>query len=212
MKNTIKTTLTMALTSLFLFTGCTNSTPEANRPSEAASISISASPSASPSVSSTVDTREAITKLSTAQTPLGEIIVDENGMTVYVFTKDQKDSGKSECSGECIKNWPPVIAEETPDAEGDVNASIGTIDLENGTKQVTVNGMPIYYWANDTEKGDVNGQGINQSWYVISPDGTMNTEAVATQNVTGTAASTSTSSPRPTESMSPMPTMGSNGG
>ena len=33
--------------------------------------------------------------------------------------------------------------------------------------------MPIYTFAKDMAPGDVNGQGANDVWYVIAPDGTM---------------------------------------
>jgi predicted lipoprotein with Yx(FWY)xxD motif len=38
---------------------------------------------------------------------------------------------------------------------------------------VTIDGMPIYYWQNDKAPGDVDGQGVNDVWYVVAPDGEM---------------------------------------
>jgi predicted lipoprotein with Yx(FWY)xxD motif len=112
-------------------------------------------------------------ELMTAESSLGEIVVDGKGMTVYYFTKDKKDSGTSNCTGDCLVAWPPVLTEsETPTVEG-VTAEVGTIDTPEGEKQVTIDGMPIYYWQNDKEPGDVDGQGVNDVWYVVAPDGTM---------------------------------------
>lgn len=111
--------------------------------------------------------------LKTADSSLGEIVVDGKGMTVYYFTKDKKDSGVSNCTGDCIVAWPPVLTEsDAPKVEG-VTAKIGTIETPEGKKQVTIDGMPIYLWQKDTKPGDVTGQGVNEVWYVVAPDGTM---------------------------------------
>ncbi|EMY33319.1 hypothetical protein D477_015531 [Arthrobacter crystallopoietes BAB-32] len=112
-------------------------------------------------------------ELMTADSSLGEIVVDGQGMTVYYFTKDEKGSGVSNCTGDCLVAWPPVLTEsDTPTVEG-VTAEIGTIDTPEGEKQITIDGMPIYYWQNDKEPGDVDGQGVNDVWYVVAPDGEM---------------------------------------
>ena len=112
-------------------------------------------------------------QLMTAETDLGEIVVDGEGMTVYYFTKDEKDSGVSNCTGDCLVAWPPVLTEgDAPEIEG-ITAEVGTIDTPDGKKQVTIDGMPIYYWQNDKAPGDVDGQGVNDVWYVVAPDGEM---------------------------------------
>jgi predicted lipoprotein with Yx(FWY)xxD motif len=111
--------------------------------------------------------------LKTAKSSLGEIVVDGKGMTVYYFTKDKKDSGVSNCTGDCIVAWPPVLTEsDSPKVDG-VTAKIGTIKTPEGKKQITIDGMPVYYWQKDTKPGDVTGQDVNEVWYVVAPDGTM---------------------------------------
>jgi hypothetical protein len=37
--------------------------------------------------------------------------------------------------------------------------------------QVTYNGSPLYYYANDAAAGDVTGQGIGGIWYIAAPSG-----------------------------------------
>jgi len=154
-----------------------------------ASPSVSASPSksssASPSASST--SSDDATVLRTAMTPMGEIIVGKDGMTVYYFTNDVKGSDKSNCEGKCIENWPPVISESgNPKVEG-ITAEIDTIDTADGQKHVTVNGMPVYYWVKDKNAGDVTGQGVQNVWYVVAPDGTMIESAAPATGVEATA-------------------------
>ena len=77
-------------------------------------------------------------------------------MTVYVFTKDVKDSGKSACTGDCLKTWPAltVPAGATPTAGTGVTGKLGTITRDDGTLQVTYNGLPLYFFKNDKAPGD----------------------------------------------------------
>jgi predicted lipoprotein with Yx(FWY)xxD motif len=101
---------------------------------------------------------------------LGQILVDGKGMTLYIFTKDVAD--KSNCTGGCLKAWPPFLTTGKVTAGTGVNQSmLGTATLADGTKIVTYNHMPLYYWAADNKPGDTTGQGVQNVWYVVSPDG-----------------------------------------
>lgn len=101
---------------------------------------------------------------------LGEILVDGNGMTLYMFTKDEPN--KSNCAGECLAAWPPFLANGTVTAGVGVDGSLlGEAALPDGSMIVTYNQMPLYYWAGDVNPGDTNGQDVNKVWYVVSPEG-----------------------------------------
>jgi predicted lipoprotein with Yx(FWY)xxD motif len=114
----------------------------------------------------------ASTDLATAETSLGTIVVDGKGMTAYYFLKDTKGSGTSACSGDCAAAWPAITTENaTPTVTG-VTGEVGTITGTDGKLQITIDGRPIYTFAQDKAPGDVNGQGLNSVWYVIAPDGT----------------------------------------
>jgi predicted lipoprotein with Yx(FWY)xxD motif len=95
-------------------------------------------------------------------------LTGEDGRTLYVFTKDAKDSGKSVCNGDCAAPWPAFtvdsLAEVKPDAAATGKLALATRD--DGTKQVTYNGMPLYYFAADKAAGDTKGQGIGGVWFV----------------------------------------------
>lgn len=109
--------------------------------------------------------------LSTAASDLGEIVVDAEGRTVYVFDRDTAGSGSSACEGTCLDNWPAVTADDpSPDVAG-VSGEVGTIERGDGTRQVTLDGMPLYTYAGDADPGDVTGQGVQGVWWVVSPDG-----------------------------------------
>jgi predicted lipoprotein with Yx(FWY)xxD motif len=101
----------------------------------------------------------------------GPILVDQNGMTLYMFTNDTQGAGTSACSGACAALWPALSA-STPTAGTGVDASkLGTITLSDGTTQVTYNGWPLYLYAKDSKAGDTTGQGFKSIWYVIAPSG-----------------------------------------
>lgn len=120
---------------------------------------------------STVPTGDA--ELKTANSSAGQIVVDKNGMSVYFFTKDIKDSGRSACTETCAAAWPAVTTKSGSPAVAGVSGKVGTVDAANGWKQITVNGMPVYYYAKDRKAGDVLGQGVNNSWYLVTPAGEM---------------------------------------
>lgn len=52
-----------------------------------------------------------------------------------------------------------------------VTGKVGVITTDAGTRQVTLNGMPLYLYSKDTAPGDVKGQGFNKIWWVINPAG-----------------------------------------
>jgi predicted lipoprotein with Yx(FWY)xxD motif len=105
--------------------------------------------------------------------PVGSIgtvlVAGSNGMTVYIFTKDVKDSGKSECSGDCLKAWPAltVPAGGSPVGGTGVTGKLGTITRDDGVLQVTYNGLPLYFFANDKAPGDASG--VYENWEAVKP-------------------------------------------
>jgi len=139
--------------------------------SSSGSTSSSAAGSAS-STSSTVIT----TKTSSG----GSFLTDGGGRAVYLFMADS--TGKSTCDGACAAAWPPVIATGQPSASGGAQASdLSTITRSDGTKQVTYNGHPLYYFQGDTGPGTDRGQGLNgfgALWWLVAPTGSSITTAV----------------------------------
>ena len=92
-------------------------------------------------------------------------------MTLYTFTNDTKDSGKSVCNGDCATNWPPLLAEAASGLSvGDgVNGTITIITRDDGGKQVAYNGWPLYYFAADKAPGDTTGHEVGDVWFVAVP-------------------------------------------
>ena len=61
-----------------------------------------------------------------------------------------------------------IIAE--PTATG-VTGKVGVITRTDGTKQVTVNGRPVYLFVGDKKVRATNGQDVKKVWFVVAPSG-----------------------------------------
>ncbi|MES2210484.1 MAG: hypothetical protein V4515_09910 [Chloroflexota bacterium] len=105
---------------------------------------------------------------------LGSFLAGEGGRTLYVLITDTP--GVSTCTGACASNWPPFVLEagETVAGSTGVPGTFGAITRADGTTQVTYADAPLYYFAGDAAPGDVNGQGINDVWFVAAPGGGPN--------------------------------------
>jgi len=108
-----------------------------------------------------------------ANSKLGQILVDGNGRTVYLFAADTGST--STCYTQCAQYWPPVLTSGFPIAGAGVSASLlGTTARHDGSSEVTYAGHPLYYVVTDQHAGDTTGQAVNNYgalWYVIGPDG-----------------------------------------
>lgn len=103
---------------------------------------------------------------------LGLFLVASNGMTVYTFDNDEE--GVSNCTEQCLANWPAVtVTTEDELYHGLYAASADDLGLieraDTGELQVTYQGMPLYYWIEDAEIGDATGQGRGDVWWVVKP-------------------------------------------
>ncbi|HEY3015095.1 MAG TPA: hypothetical protein VGJ41_08295 [Nocardioides sp.] len=103
-----------------------------------------------------------------SDTSLGPVLTDGAGMTLYLYTPDS--GGKSVCEAACLAAWPAL--EGKPAAGDGVDAAlIGTITRDDGATQATYSGHPLYYYADDSSAGDVNGQQTGGVWYAVSASG-----------------------------------------
>lgn len=105
-----------------------------------------------------------------ADSSLGKILVDDKGMTLYMFTKDA--DGVSACYDKCATAWPPLLTKNNATAGAGAEASLlGTTTRKDGSMQVTYNKMPLYYYEKDKAPGDVTGQEVGDVWYVVDAKG-----------------------------------------
>ncbi|WP_405875346.1 hypothetical protein [Streptomyces sp. NBC_00005] len=118
----------------------------------------------------------------TSESPIGKILVDGGGRTLYLFTEDGKNTNSMNCDAACLKLWPPL--EGKPKAGSGVDA--GLIGTTKGDKpQATYAGHPLYYYADDRKAGDLKGQGIDKIWYALDPQGTAVKKAVPSADDNG---------------------------
>lgn len=103
---------------------------------------------------------------------LGEVLTDQDGRTLYLFTQDTKDPSASTCVADCAAQWPPLTtATNEVDVSGVDSALVDTITRPDGETQVTYGGWPLYYFAKDSAPGQANGQGVNDVWFTVSKEG-----------------------------------------
>ena len=164
--------LAPAVVGMLILAACTSSTEGSAAASSAAASSAAATASAaaeSPDAAAESQPAAGDVTVTTADSEHGEILTDAEGMTIYFFANDTE--GVSNCSGDCLENWPIVPVDGEPSGDDAVTAELGTIDAADGSTQLTVNGFPAYYFAGDSEAGDVNGQGVGGIWWVFGTDG-----------------------------------------
>lgn len=125
---------------------------------------------AAPTTAAPETTQPAIQAVSVvlAESGLGEILVDGDGNTVYLFVPDAQ--GPSVCVDGCADAWPPLVGDVSA-GDGVDAGLLGSVARDDGTEQATFNGWPLYYFASDAAPGDTNGQGVNEVWYVLDANG-----------------------------------------
>jgi predicted lipoprotein with Yx(FWY)xxD motif len=130
------------------------------------------------------------TVITTASSSAGTVLASGSGRAVYLWAADTGDM--STCNGACAGAWPPVTTTATATASGAAKASdIGTITRSDGTKQVTYDGHPLYYYAGDSGPGTSSGQGsdaFGAKWWLVAPTGSDVTIGVTTFTAPASAA------------------------
>ena len=119
-----------------------------------------------------------------ASNPLGTILVDSQGMTLYHLSGEQ--NGKFICtSSACVGVWHPLIAPSSGTPSGEVG-SLGTVKRPDGSVQVTYRGTPLYTFTGDQQAGETKGQGIKDvgTWSVV----TTSSSATPATNTSSTPA------------------------
>ncbi|PUV21852.1 hypothetical protein DCO56_26020 [Sphingobacterium athyrii] len=103
-----------------------------------------------------------------SNTQFGNVLTDANGKTLYFFSNDTK--GTSTCNGNCLATWPIYYSSETSTDVKIDKSLLGEITREDGSKQSTYKGWPLYYYAGDGQSGQAKGDAVNKIWYVAKPD------------------------------------------
>jgi predicted lipoprotein with Yx(FWY)xxD motif len=165
----------------------------------AACSSAAAAPASSaPAAGSPASASATGTVITTEAGSAGAFLTSGSGRTVYLWAKD--GTNMSACSGACAAAWPPVTATGKLTATGGAKASdLGTITRSDGTKQVTYDGHPLYYFVGDSAPDQTSGQGSDSfgaKWWLVAPSGAQITG-------TDTAAAAAANAPAPAASSAP---------
>jgi predicted lipoprotein with Yx(FWY)xxD motif len=99
----------------------------------------------------------------------GDYLTNKTFFTLYRYLSDPQDQKMSTCNGNCAKIWPAFYVEDlTMDPELRP-IDFDTITREDGSKQLTYKGWPLYLYSGDTKSFETNGQGVNGLWFVVQP-------------------------------------------
>ena len=105
----------------------------------------------------------------------GRVLFDGRGFVLYGFTRDPR--GRSACSGDCARAWPPYIVKSRPRAGAGVTAArVGTIKRADGSLQATYAGHALYYYIGDRKPGQILCQNVTEFggvWRIVRPDGRL---------------------------------------
>jgi predicted lipoprotein with Yx(FWY)xxD motif len=102
------------------------------------------------------------------------MVVTGSGMTVYIYLPDPTNPPQSACTGDCANDWPPVLlSTTTPNVDGIGRARVGVLTRSDGSRQLTLNGYPLYRYAADRRPGDTRGESVGNTWFAIDPSGNL---------------------------------------
>ncbi len=111
-------------------------------------------------------------EITVSPTDAGDALAGPDGMTLYTFTADT--DGTSTCYDECAAAWPPLLGDGSDVTAGDgVTGTFGATTRDDGSKQVTHGGQPLYYFSGDTAAGDAKGERITAfggNWFIAPVD------------------------------------------
>ena len=81
------------------------------------------------------------------------LLTDSSSISLYTFDADSNN--QTACFGGCLNVWPALIVP----AGTEIAAPFGTIIRpDSGELQLTIDGLPLYYFFQDSNPGDLFGE------------------------------------------------------
>jgi predicted lipoprotein with Yx(FWY)xxD motif len=125
---------------------------------------------ASQPMGNTSATPTGATLMLVSQGPHAPYLSNAAGNALYYV---EGDTDGSKCTGPCTQSWPPVTIEsqQPTGAPGLQGAMIATITRQDGSRQVTFGGHPLYRYAADAGAGSANGDGVKDkfgTWHLAT--------------------------------------------
>lgn len=100
---------------------------------------------------------------------LGNYLVDSDGMTLYYLEGESTSTIK--CNGMCLSFWPAFDVKSIVVPAGINPSDFQIFTRSDGTKQVSYEGKPLYYFVRDAHRGDIFGNDLKDPfgvWYAIT--------------------------------------------
>ncbi|MFJ6197031.1 hypothetical protein [Micromonospora sp. NPDC092111] len=111
---------------------------------------------------------------------MGNVVLDQDGFILYRFDKDSADPPSSNCVDKCAQVWPPALTDGNPQLQGVSDDKVGTVTRQDGTRQITIGGWPVYRYIGDKKPGQWKGQAVGGTWFVVDPNGKKNLTCLPT--------------------------------
>jgi predicted lipoprotein with Yx(FWY)xxD motif len=114
---------------------------------------------------------------------VGSVLVDAGGAVLY--TAEQEADGRIRCVDDCLGFWLPLTAPAggPPQAGDGVEGELGVVERDDGARQVTYDGAPVYRFSQD-RPGEASGDGLEDdfggttfTWRAITLDGQQSSGA-----------------------------------
>jgi predicted lipoprotein with Yx(FWY)xxD motif len=99
-------------------------------------------------------------------------LTNEDGMALYMDST--AEIGESSCYGECARIFSPAIVKfnDSLGLGDQLNEDkVGFVKRRDGSQQVAYNKYALFYFKNDTDRGDTKGQGFNNTWFLVDMRG-----------------------------------------
>lgn len=120
----------------------------------------------------------------------GDVLVDGTGRAIYA--SDEESGGKVRCMDDCSAIWTPVVSTAKPTAGAGVSGKLALVRRADGASQVTLDGRPLYTFAEDPGAGEVTGNDLTDSfdgmrftWHALTPTGAEVSTAAAPSDGNG---------------------------
>jgi predicted lipoprotein with Yx(FWY)xxD motif len=161
---------------VLLLAGCSDGAGSNQAASATSSAAMSAQATPTPPtptlLSTPTEETASGTTITSGDSEYGPMLFDANQQAIYIW--EVEDSSTPECYNDCADAWPPVLTDGEPVADGDVDPELlGTTQRDDGTRQVTYNDHPLYFYAHEAP-GEVECHNIATHgglWWVVQPDG-----------------------------------------
>ncbi|MFE2421731.1 hypothetical protein [Streptomyces hokutonensis] len=116
---------------------------------------------------------------------VGTVVTDSKGYVLYRFDADSVHPTKVSCYGTCAVVWPAATVKGSVTVKGIDKKLVSTVKRSDGTSQLTLAGWPLYWYAKDDQPKEAYGQGVDGTWWAVTPSGAKATAATSSGSTGG---------------------------